>query len=101
MGYRDVGPFDENSRGQLQYADRETQQLRNPVLTVVVTDFAVLQARKIGKLADLETVPRREENGVPLLLQLADDWQEERDVRRVLEINPDGALFRGGFHRSI
>ena len=41
------------------------------------------------KLANLVGIPRRQDNPIPLVLKFLDDREEKRNVRGVVQIDPD------------
>ncbi len=81
----------QHQRQQLQRAPDGPRDLHELVRAVVPPDCRVGEAVVVRQLAHLERVPRRHDHRVPRALQLADDRQEERDVGRVVEVDPDAS----------
>jgi len=85
----DGRPLTENDRRHLQHADAETSQFGQAVLPVMTADLRILQARHIRQFADLEAVPGGQDDFAVSPFQLPDNGLKERNVRGVLEIDPD------------
>ena len=85
----DVGLRADHERQQLRGTPEGSSDLQALVRPVVTPDGGVREAEVVGQGTDLEGVPGRDHHRVPRSLQLTDDGKEERDVRSVVQVNPD------------
>ncbi len=94
MRQGEVGLLTQGEGQQLQGAIKKPEDFHQLVLAVVTSDFRVLQPLLIGKFADLKGVARSQRHVEAARAQLLDDRLEERNVRRVVEIDPDFLALR-------
>jgi hypothetical protein len=64
------------------------------VLAVVVSDSLVLDVKQVRQLTDLETISGSHQHRVSTLLKVLNDRFEERNMGRILQVDPD--LFSPG-----
>ena len=89
MREREVGAVAQLSRKQLQTAPAQPPNFHKTILAVVTTNFDGCKPHLGGKIADLKRIARRQHNRVTALFKFADDGFEERNVRRIIQVNPD------------
>ena len=94
MRYREVGPLADDGGSQLQRPGAEPSHLVESVLAEMTTDDLAWHFEKIDELAHLERIAAGEEHGVAALLQRVNDGCEERNMGRIVEINPDRPFVR-------
>jgi hypothetical protein len=64
----------------------------------MMTNLPVLHSFHVSELANLEAVSGCEHDLAVKLLEFIHDWLEERNVRRILKVNPD---LSGGLTSSL
>ena len=79
----------QHGRRHLQNPHHQSRELGQSVLAIVMANALVLHVKQIRQFADLEAVAGGQNHGVASLLQLFHDGLEERNVRRILQINPN------------
>jgi len=84
----------DDERDQLESANQESKYLEQFALPEMSPYPLVLKAISISKAACLGAISRGENDGKSLLLQLSDDGLEERDVWRVVQIDPDRLILQ-------
>src|SRR3989337_4436409 len=84
----------DDERDQLESANQESKYLEQFALPEMSPYPLVLKAISIGKAACLGAISRGENDGKSLLFQLPNDGFEERDVRRVVQIDPDRLILQ-------
>jgi hypothetical protein len=89
MGEGDIGPVPEVEGSELTGTPRQSQDFHHAVPTMMPPDSDVSQALLLGEFADLKCIPRRQNDTVSAPFQFPDDGDEKRDVRRVVEIDPN------------
>jgi len=80
----------------LQGAPRQSQNFHHAISSVVPPDPHVRQSFLIGQFADLKRIPRGQDDTVAASFQFPDYWDEKRNVRRIVEIDPNRHSQRGG-----
>ena len=59
------------------------------MLSVVTSYLSIGETLLIRQVAHLESIARGDEQGKAARSKLLDDWLEERNMRRVIEVDPD------------
>ena len=98
--HRDVGLLAQRERQQLGGAPDRACDLQPLVRAVVPPHRGVAEAVTVGQAAHLEGVARGHDHRVSRALQLPDDRQEERDVGRIVEVDPDCVLVPSDCRKS-
>ena len=97
VGERQAGLLAQIERQQLERPQRQSGDLHDRVLPVMTADLPEAQPLFLREVADLEGVASGQDDLVTSLLQFADDGDEEGDMGRVVEVDPD--LHAG--HRGV
>ena len=101
MANADCWPFSENKRRHLEHANAQPQQLGYTVLSIVMTNLPVLQARHVRKFAHLKAIPRGEHHFAAPVFQFLNNGPEKWHVRRVFQVDPDLAAGSSWFAGSL
>ncbi len=88
MRDREIWLLPQHGRCHLQNPHYEPCELGQSVFAVMMADALVLHMKQVCQFANLEAVAGGQNHGVAAFLQLLDDGLEERNVRRVLQIDP-------------
>ncbi len=94
MGYSQLRPLPQYVGQELQRTNSDPRQLRHRMFAIVMSDAAIIQFHLVGELSHLEAIAGGEHDLVSSALQFRSNGPEERDMRRIIEINPD--FFRCG-----
>lgn len=81
--------FAKDEGGQLEGAPGQPGGFREAVLPVVTANLEVLEPFLVGQVADLESVAGGNEQRMAPGAELVNDGLEERNMRSVVEIEPD------------
>src|ERR1017187_5847241 len=88
-----VGPLEYDDGEQAQRTPTGSDYFEDASLAPVAPYYLAGEMVKLQEFTDLVGIPGREDDFIPFLLELFDNWQEKRDVRRIIQIDPD--LLRG------
>ena len=107
---REVRALAAGKTHQLTAPHQQPPNFGNQAPAVVAADLLIVERVKARHLAGLVAVPGRQHHLVSLLPQLTDDGAEERNVRRVFQVDPNldagrtsygrGRRFRSGFRQD-
>ena len=93
VGERQVRLVPDSRGSQLEPPVDEAEKLHQGVLAVVLPDRLAFQPVEIDETGHLEAVAGCDHAVVAAVVQLIDDGLEQRDVRRIVEIDPDFFMF--------
>jgi hypothetical protein len=79
-----VGPLEYDDREQAYSTPTRSDYFEDASLAPVAPDHLAGELIKLQEFTDLVGIPGGEEDFVPFLLQLFDNWQEKWDVRRIV-----------------
>jgi hypothetical protein len=84
-----VGPLEYDDGEQAQRTPTGSDYFEDASLAPVAPYYLAGEMVKLQEFTDLVGIPGREDDFIPFLLELFDNWQEKRDVRRIIQIDPD------------
>ncbi len=93
MRQRQIWLFLKNSWSELKTPPDRTQHFKQLVRAIMLPYLYMFQVMVVSKATDLKTVSGGNKYGVPPFLQLVFDWHKERNMRGIIEINPDLFVF--------
>jgi hypothetical protein len=89
VGQRQAWALTQEERQQLKGTDHDPAELHGQILAVMAPDPAEGQALLFGEVADLESVAGGQDRLMAPSFQLADDRDEKRNMRGVIQVDPD------------